>query len=44
MRAPEGMENLRDKMLVELESNDPSAPQSTITLIFDMAPAADSEG
>ncbi len=44
MLAPAGMENLRDKMLVELESNDPSAPQHTITLIFNMIPAADSGG
>ncbi len=37
--APEGMENLQDKMLVELESNDPSDPQPIITLIFNMVPA-----
>jgi len=40
LRAPEGMKNamaeMRDKMLVELESNDPARPQRTITVIFTM--------
>ncbi len=44
LRAPEGMENTRDVMLVELESNDPSNPQRKITLIFSMAPSAEPEG
>ena len=44
LQAPEGMENTRDVMLVELESNDPSNPQRTITLIFSMAPSAEPEG
>ena len=39
LKAPEGMENNQDKMRVELESNDPSNPQPTITLIFSMVPA-----
>ncbi len=38
LKAPEGMEDTRDKMRVELESNDPSNPQPTITLLFSMAP------
>ena len=39
LRAPESMRvmgYMRDKMLVELQSNDPAAPERTITLIFDM--------
>ncbi len=44
LKAPEGMENSVDKMSVELESNDSSNPQRTITLIFSMAPSADREG
>ncbi len=44
LRAPEGMENTQDKMRVELESNDSSSPQHTITLIFNMAPSAEREG
>lgn len=44
LRAPEGMENTQDKMTVELESNDSSNPQRTITLIFSMAPSTDREG
>ncbi len=39
LKAPEGMENTQDKMRVELESNDPSDPQRTIILIFNMVPA-----
>jgi hypothetical protein len=39
LMAPEGMENTQDKMRVELESNDPSDPQRTIILIFNMVPA-----
>lgn len=39
LKAPEGMENTQDKMRVELESNDPSNPQRTIILIFNMVPA-----
>jgi hypothetical protein len=30
------MGQMRDKMLVELESNDPATRKRTITLIFDM--------
>ena len=44
LRAPEGMENTQDKMTVELESNDSSDPEHTITLIFSMAPSADRGG
>ena len=39
LRAPESMRvmgQMRDKMLVELESNDPATRKRTITLIFDM--------
>jgi len=39
LRAPESMRIMglmRDKMLVDLQSNDPAAPDRTITLIFDM--------
>ena len=39
LKAPGGMENTQDKMRVELESNDPSDPQRTIILIFNMVPA-----
>ena len=38
LRAPEGMERMQDKMLVELESNDPTKPSLTFTLIFNMSP------
>jgi hypothetical protein len=38
------MENTQDVMLVELESNDLSNPQRTITLIFNMVPSAGQEG
>ena len=38
LRAPEGMEKMQDKMLVELESNDPRKPSLTFTLIFNMSP------
>lgn len=44
LRVPEGMENSVDRMTVELESNDSSDPERTITLIFSMAPSADREG
>ena len=39
LRAPESMRAMglmRDRMLVELESNDPATRKRTITLIFDM--------
>ena len=40
LRAPEGMkdvmEEMRDRMLVELASNDPTRPQRTIAVIFTM--------
>ena len=39
LRAPESMRvmgYMRDKMLVELQSNDPGVPERTITVIFDM--------
>jgi len=38
LNAPEGMERMTDKMLAELESNDPAKPDMTITLIFGMGP------
>src|SRR3990172_872105 len=38
LRAPEGMERMQDKMLVELASNDPTKPSLTFTLIFNMSP------
>ena len=44
LNGPEGMEDLVDRMLVELESNDSSSPQRTITLIFTMAKLAEREG
>jgi hypothetical protein len=44
LKAPEGMENTQDVMRVELESNDPSNPQRTITLIFNMVPSVGQEG
>ncbi len=44
LRGPEGMENLVDRMLVDLESNDSSDPQRTITLIFTMVLSMDWEG
>ncbi len=44
LKALEGMENTQDVMLVELESNDLSNPQRTITLIFNMVPSAGQEG
>lgn len=39
LRAPPGMENTRDRMLVQLESNDLSEPEHTIDIIFNMIPA-----
>ena len=39
LRAPDSMRPMgfmRDKMLVELESNDPAKPARTITVLFDM--------
>ncbi len=47
LRAPESMRPMgfmRDKMLVELESNDPAAPARTITLLFDMGAQPDGGG
>lgn len=38
LKAPEGMESMTDKMVAELESNDPANPNLTITLIFEMGP------
>jgi len=38
LKAPEGMESMTDKMVAELESNDPAKPTLTITLIFMMGP------
>ncbi len=38
LKVPEGMAGMEDRMLVELQSNDPSSPERTITLVFDMAP------
>ena len=47
LRAPESMRDamveMRDKMLVELESNDPARPQRTITVIFTMGRESASE-
>jgi hypothetical protein len=36
LKAPEGMEGMTDTMLAQLESNDPTKPKLTITLIFEM--------
>jgi len=36
LKVPEGMESMTDKMLAQLESNDPAKPDLTITLIFEM--------
>ena len=47
LRAPESMrvmEYMRDKMLVELESNDPAEPQRTITVLFDMGEQQENGG
>ena len=47
LRAPESMRPMgfmRDKMLVELESNDPAARARTITLLFDMGAQPDGGG
>ena len=47
LRAPESMKAMglmRDRMLVELKSNDPAAPERTITLIFDMGAQPDGGG
>ena len=38
LRAPEGMERMQDKMVVELETNDPTNPSLTFMLIFNMTP------
>ena len=47
LRAPESMRaamvEMRDKMLVELQSNDPARPQHTITVIFTMGGRAGPE-
>lgn len=37
LKVPEGMESMTDKMLAELQSNDPDRPNLTITLIFEMS-------
>ena len=48
LRAPEGMkdvmEEMRDRMLVELASNDPTRPQRTIAVIFTMGGGSALEG
>ena len=48
LRAPESMkkvmEEMRDRMLVELQSNDPANPQRTITVIFTMGGPLGPEG
>lgn len=48
LRAPESMkqamEEMRDEMLVELESNDPANSQRTITVIFTMGGPLGQEG
>src|SRR3990172_8314690 len=36
LKAPEGMEGMTDTMVAQLESNDPTKPKLTITLIFEM--------
>ncbi|MDP2673858.1 MAG: DUF1573 domain-containing protein [Dehalococcoidia bacterium] len=36
LKVPEGMEGMTDTMLAQLESNDPTKPKLTITLIFEM--------
>ena len=36
LKAPEGMEGMTDTMLAQLESNDPTKPKLTITLILEM--------
>jgi hypothetical protein len=41
---PPGMEGKRDEMLVELESDDQSDSQRTISIIFEMEAKADTEG
>jgi hypothetical protein len=38
LKVPEGMESMQDKMLVELESNDPAQASETITVVFNMSP------
>lgn len=38
LKAPEGMADMQDKMLAELESNDPGNASLTISLVFRMAP------
>ena len=37
LRVPEGMANMQDTMLAELQTNDPNQPQLTIRLSFRMA-------
>lgn len=47
LRAPESMRPMgfmRDKMLVELESNDPAKPARTITILFDMGAVPEEGG
>ena len=36
LKVPEGMEGMTDRMLAQLESNDPTKPKLTIKLIFEM--------
>ena len=38
LRAPEGMEGMEDRMVVELTSNDPTKPSLTFMLVFNMSP------
>ena len=37
-KAPQGVERMTDKMVAELESNDPAKAKLTITQIFKMGP------
>jgi len=36
LKSPDGMEGMTDTMLAQLESNDPTKPELTIALIFEM--------
>jgi hypothetical protein len=47
LRGPESMRVMRlmrDRMLVELQSNDPAVPERTITVVFDMGTKPDGGG
>ena len=38
LKAPDGMSGMQDRMLAELESNDPQQPNVTIAFVFQMLP------